>query len=141
MTFMYHAVPLQMVGEGALPTPPARVADSSRLRVTAQEVRGSRSRPGSPITSSGVRFNDTLHRAPIHPYRLYEARRRLNLLPTTNGTHRGERPFFMIPVERIRAHASFWYRWITPWIKGYSEETVAAKRPLDEFEPSVGTAS
>jgi hypothetical protein len=135
VTFLYHAVPAEMVGKVLYPlhllAEIAPVAyDRQRKKYTGREAVLE-----APISSSGMRFNDTIHCAPIHPHHLYEVRRRLNLLPSTGGTHRGERLFFRIPVERIRAHASFWYPWITPWINGYPEEAVAAKPPLEEFEP------
>lgn len=107
MTFIYHAVPQEMVGKVLYPLHQlAEIAPGPYDRQRAKYA-GREAVMEAPITSSGLRFNDTVHCAPIHPYRLYESRRRLDLLPTTSGTHRGERLFFKIPVERIRSHASY----------------------------------
>lgn len=88
------------------------------------------------ITSAGLRFNDTVHCAPIHPHHLYAARRDLDLLPQAKmpgGEDR--RLFFEIPLDRIVIHPTFWYRWVTRWINGYPATNVPPAPPLDEFEP------
>ena len=83
-------------------------------------------------------FTDTVHCAPLHPYRLYSARRKLGFNPPPARKarkHVGGLFFYEIPVEQIVTHPTFWYRWETPWINGYPGEDVAAAPPLDEFEP------
>ena len=90
------------------------------------------------ITEDGLRFNDTVHCAPLHPHHLYCVRARMNLLPRipagrarpqwTPGT------FFAIPLERLHGCAVYWYRWKTPWINGYPGEDVPLSPPLEEFE-------
>jgi hypothetical protein len=89
------------------------------------------------ITTSGLRFNDTVHCAPLHPHHLYRLRAGMDMLPPARPelTRGWWTPgiFFEIPLERIQGNA-YWYRWETPWINGYPGEDVALAPPLDEFE-------
>lgn len=91
------------------------------------------------ISASGLRFNATVHCAPLHPHRLFLLRKQMDLLPPVSTTQAEPPPwrpglFFEIPIERILAHAVYWYRWLTPWVNGYPEQDVAPAPPLDEFE-------
>ena len=90
------------------------------------------------IVPGGLRFNDTVHCAPLHPHHLYRLRARLGLLPKPPADARAPvwTPglFFKIPLERLRPHPANWYRWQTPWINGYPGEDVPLAPPIDEFE-------
>jgi hypothetical protein len=137
--FVYHAVPKAMVGDVIYP-----LNELARVVPAAHELqhgkyRGREAVLDARITNEGLLFNSTVHCAPLHPYRLFAARREFGFNPPPAG----ESPegtyfsglFFEIPVEQIVTHPTFWYRWETPWINGYPGEDVAARPPLDEFEP------
>jgi hypothetical protein len=92
------------------------------------------------ITDDGLLFNDTVHCAPLHPYRIYAARTEMGFDPSPATRLPPFTPqmtgfFFEIPVERVEYHRMLWYRWTTPWVNGYPHEDVALTPPLDEFEP------
>jgi hypothetical protein len=140
MAFVYHGVPAGMVGDAIYPL--------SRLERVAPEVyefhrgkyRGREAVLDARITDDGLLFNDTVHCAPLHPYRLYAARAEMGFEPSPATdlpplTPRMTGFFFEIPLERIVDHRTLWYRWKTPWVNGYPHEDVALTPPLDEFEP------
>jgi len=90
------------------------------------------------ITSAGLRFNDTIHCAPLHPHHLYRLRLEMDLLPLDPEPGATARwspgRFFEIPLDRILGQPTFWYRWLSPWINGYPGTDVPLAPPLDEFE-------
>ena len=138
-SFVYHAVPHNMVGELIYP-----LNDLARVVPGAYELQRAKYLDreavlDARITRDGLLFNDTVHCAALHPHRLFAARWELGVsTPRARtkpavGTHFGGL-FFEIPVERIVRHPTFWYRWETRWVNGYPGEDIPQKPPLDEFE-------
>lgn len=137
-SFVYHAVPKMMVGELIYPLDELARVVPAAYELQRGKYLGREAVLDARISGEGLLFNGTVHCAPLHPYRLFAARRELGFNPpqarAAPGTHFGGL-FFEIPVERIVTHPTFWYRWETPWINGYPGEDVPPKPPLDEFEP------
>ena len=140
MAFVYHLVPNPMLGSVLVPL--EDLGRVSPAAFEAQQAKYTRREAvlDARITADGLRFNATVHCAPLHPRHLYRLRAHMGLLPPTPAATEeppGWRPgmFFEIPLERIRQHPAYWYRWETPWINGYPGEDVPSIPPLDEFEP------
>ena len=138
MECVYHAVPHEMVGTVLVPLNDLASVSSVAFELQRSKYAEREAVLDARITTAGLRFNDTVHCAPLHPHHLYRLRARLDLLPPTRpkqatpywtpGT------FFEIPIERFERSAVYWYRWETPWINGYPGEEVLLAPPLDEFE-------
>ena len=136
MGCLYHAVPLDMEGTVLVPLNELASVSSQAFERQRSKYKDREAVLDARITTSGLRFNDTVHCAPLHPHHLYCLRAGMDMLPParpeqtrgwwTPGT------FFEIPLERIQASA-YWYRWETPWINGYPGEDVPLAPPLDEF--------
>jgi hypothetical protein len=136
--FLYHAVPNPMVGELIYPLSDLALVDPAAYELQRRKYLGREAVLDARVNRQGLRFNSTVHCAPLHPYRLFAARRELGFDPQPGQASRDARfggLFFEIPVERIAHHSMIWYRWETPWINGYPGEDVPAAAPLDEFEP------
>ena len=136
--FVYHAVPNAMVGELLYPLNELAQVAPAAYELQRGKYLGREEVLNARISRQGLLFNNTVHCAPLHPYRLFAARRELGFDPSPAQASRDARfggLFFEIPVERIAHHPTIWYRWETPWINGYPGEDVAARPPLDEFEP------
>jgi hypothetical protein len=137
-SFVYHAVPNAMVGELIYPLNELAQFEPAAYELQRGKYLGREAVLDARIDRQGLLFNSTVHCAPLHPYRLFAARRELGFDPQRAQASRDNRfggLFFEIPVERIAHHPTRWYRWETPWINGYPDEDVAAEAPLDEFEP------
>ena len=128
-----------MVGTVLVPLNGLDALSPAAFRRQRSKYSGREAVLDAQITPDGLLFNDTVHCAPLHPHQLYQLRARMGLLPQARTD--GARPFwtpgrfFEVPVERLRAHATYWYHWKTPWINGYPGEDVALAPPVDEFEP------
>jgi hypothetical protein len=86
VAFVYHAVPMSMVGRVLYPLNElARVAPDAADRQRAKYL-GRDAVLHAEITPDGLRFNDTIHCGPIHPHHLYRARRDLDLPTRSIGT-------------------------------------------------------
>ncbi|MDX6399750.1 MAG: hypothetical protein QOF27_356 [Gaiellaceae bacterium] len=137
--FVYHAVPNAMVGDVIYPLNELAPVVPAAYELQRGKYRDREAVLDARITEEGLLFNGTVHCAPLHPYRLFAARRELGFNPPPAqaspdaGKYFGGL-FFEIPVGRIITHQTFWYRWETPWINGYPSEDVPARPPLDEFE-------
>jgi hypothetical protein len=137
-SFLYHAVPNPMVGELIYPLSELALVESAAYELQRGKYLGREGVLDARVNHQGLLFNSTVHCAPLHPYRLFAARRELGFDPPRAQASRDARfggLFFEIPVERIAHHPMIWYRWETPWINGYPGEDVPAEPPLDEFEP------
>jgi len=139
MECVYHAVPPEMSGTVLVPLNELASVSPEAFEHQRSKYTDREAVLDARITTAGLRFNDTVHCAPLHPHHLYRLRARLDMLPPVRAGQ--ARPwwtpgtFFEIPVERIQASAAYWYRWETPWINGYPGEDVPLAPPLDEFEP------
>jgi hypothetical protein len=128
MPFVYHTVPAAMVGDVLYPLNELAKVAQEPYELERAKYAGREAVLEARITESGVLFNDTVHCAPLHPHRIYAARKRLGLRPRAGLA-------FEIPLDRVLSHTVIWYRWETPWINGYPNEDVALAPPLNEFEP------
>lgn len=139
MECLYHAVPLDMAGTVLVPLNELATISSEAFERQRSKYADREAVLDARINTSGLRFNDTVHCAPLHPHHLYRLRARMDMLPPADTQQRRTwwtpGTFFEIPVERIRATAAFWYRWEMPWINGYPGHDVPVAPPLDEFEP------
>lgn len=139
MECLYHAVPPGMAGTDLVPLNVLATVSSEAFERQRSKYTGREAVLDTTITNSGLRFNDTVHCAPLHPHHLYRLRARMNMLPAIRPEQAqldwAPGTFFEIPVERILAIDAYWYRWETPWINGYPGEDVPLAPPLDEFEP------
>jgi hypothetical protein len=140
MPVVYHGVPSGMVGERIYPLNQLAAVAPDAYELQRAKYLGREAVLDARISQTGLLFNDTVHCAPLHPYRLFAARERLGFDPPrasasrTSGTSRFSGLFFEIPLQRILAHPVLWYRWETLWINGAPDEDVALTPPLDEFE-------
>lgn len=137
--FVYHAVPNAMVGDVLYPLNELERVVPAAYELQRGKYHGREAVLEARISQEGLLFNGTVHCAPLHPYRLYAARREFGFDgPQTRASPGAGKYFgglfFEIPVERIAVHPTVWYRWETPWINGYPGEDVPATPPLDEFE-------
>lgn len=141
MAFVYHGVPSDMVGDLIYPLNQLAEVAPEAYELQRSKYLGREAVLDARISRDGLLFNDTVHCAPLHPYRLFAARERLGFSPPrasasrTRGTNRFSGLFFQIPLERILLRQVLWYRWETLWINGAPNEDVPLAPPLDEFEP------
>jgi hypothetical protein len=141
MGCVYHGVPREMVGQILYPLNQLAALAPQAYELQRSKYLGREAVLDARISSDGLLFNDTVHCAPLHPYRLFAARRRLGFGPPSAQERRDSPPsafsglFFAVPLERVAAQRVLWYRWQKPWINGYPNEDVPLTPPLDEFEP------
>jgi hypothetical protein len=139
MECVYHAVPPEMAGIVLVPLNELASVSLDAFEHQRSKYRDREAVLDARITTAGLRFNDTVHCAPLHPHHLYRLRARMGMVAPVPAEQ--ARPwwtpgtFFEIPVERFQTSAAFWYRWETPWINGYPGEDVPLAPPLSEFEP------
>ena len=126
-----------MVGEVIYPLSQLREVDGRRYEFQVAKYAGRESVLDFRIPGLGVKFNDTVHCAALHPYHLYKAR----LDAGFEVPRRPEPPAwatglaFEIPLERILQHRVIWYSVRTLWINGAPNEDVPLVPPANEFEP------
>jgi hypothetical protein len=139
VVFVYHAVPDGMVGSVLYPLTDLRRVSVDAFAAQRAKYAEREAVLDARITASGLRFNETIHCAPLHPHHLYRLRKQMGLLATASASstepQAKQRLFFEIPAERFREQPAYWYRWVAPWINGYPGEDVALAPPLKEFEP------
>jgi hypothetical protein len=136
MTVVWHGVPREMIGDTLFSLWQLRELDAELFHRQRQKYAGREATLDFRLPILGVRFNDTIHCSPVHPYRLFVARRQLGLNPVARpDAPRMTGLFFEIPVERILVHPVLWYRWRTLWINGAPDEDVPLTPPEDDFEP------
>jgi hypothetical protein len=134
MTFVYHGVPSEMVGSVLYPLNQLAAIAPEAYELQRTKYFGREAVLDARISADGLRFNDTVHCAPLHPYHLFAAREAIGFEPPRSRTYFSG-TFFEIPLERIAIHPVFWYRWETLWLNGAPGEDVPDAPPLDEFEP------
>jgi hypothetical protein len=141
MSVVYHSIPREMAGEVLYPLNQLAAVAPEAYELQRSKYRGREAVLDAMIAGDGLRFNDTIHCAPLHPYRLFAGRAALGFDPPRAAPRRHGHAsrftglFFEIPLDRIDAHRVLWYRWETPWINGFPNEDVPLAPPLDEFEP------
>ena len=136
MEFVYHGAPREMVGDVLYPLDQLAAVHPGLYAVQKSKYDGREQVMAFQVPHLNRGFTDTVHCAPIHPYRLFSARWALGFDPPRQpeGTHFSGL-FFEIPLERILACCVVWYRWETLWINGAPGEDVPFAPPADEFEP------
>jgi hypothetical protein len=102
--FVYHARPAPMRGETLYPLNVLRTVDPELYAEERRKYAGREQLLELRIPVLDVLWNDALHLAPIHPYRLAAAWRAAGL-----SSPAWEREFFEIPVERIDAQRAVWF--------------------------------
>jgi hypothetical protein len=111
MECLYHAVPLEMPGTVLVPLNELAAVSPEAFERQRSKYANREAVLDARITTSGLRFNDTVHCAPLHPHHLYRLRARMDMLPLArSGQARAwwtPGTFFEIPVERIHASAAF----------------------------------
>ena len=123
MECVYHSVPVEMSGTVLVPLNDLASVSPDAFELQRSKYAGREAVLDARITADGLRFNDTVHCAPLHPHHLYRLRARMDLLPRriAGQVRPGWEPgvFFEIPVERLQSCTVYWYRWEAPWINGY----------------------
>jgi len=134
--FVYHGVPREMVGDLIYPLDQLAALHPEVHALQKSKYAGREQVMDFQVPHLERAFTDTVHCAPLHPYRLFTARWALGLDPPRRsdaGYFSGL--FFEIPLDRILSHPVVWYRWKTLWINGAPGEDVPLTPPSDEFEP------
>ena len=136
MAFVYHGVPRDMVGEVIYPLNRLRQIDERLYEVQASKYAGRETVLDFRIPGLGVKFNDAVHCAAIHPHHLYRARvaAGFEVPPRPEAPAAMTGLAFEIPLERIVEHPVVWYSCRTLWINGAPNEDVPVVPPADEFE-------
>ena len=131
--FVYHAATPRLIGARLVPLFALEALDPAVFRDAMAKYEGREAAPFVAIPRLGIRFNDTVHCAPIHPWYIREAREAEGVIP---GLGAIERRFYRIPVASILVNPVIWYRAQTVWINGApgDGDAVAAEPPPDEFE-------
>jgi hypothetical protein len=137
MSFVYHRVPSQMVGEIIYPLNQLASIAPDAYELQKSKYLGREAVLDARISETDLRFSDTVHCAPLHPHRLFTARdaHGFNAQAVNRGVGASSGLFFEIPLDRIADHPVLWYRWETFWINGAPGDDVAQVPPLEEFEP------
>lgn len=137
MAVVYHGVPRDLVGEVIYPLNQLGVIDQGAYEFQVSKYAGREAVLDFSIPGIGVKFNDTVHCACLHPHYLFKARQDLGLNPEPRPAPPawGTGLAFEIPLERILRHPVIWYSGRTLWINGAPNEDVPLVPPTDEFEP------
>ena len=134
---MYHGVPRDLVGEVIYPLNRLAQLDRRLYELQVSKYVGREAVLDFSVPGLGVKFNDTVHCACLHPYYLFKARQELGLNPDPRPAPPAWATglAFEIPLERILQHPVVWYSGRTLWINGAPHEDVPLVPPSDEFEP------
>jgi hypothetical protein len=108
MAFVYHGVPRDMVGDVIYPLNRLRQVDERLYEVQAGKYAGRETVLDFCIPGLGVKFNDAVHCAALHPHHLsqacvaagFEVPRRPGPPAAMTGLA------FEVPIERIIQHPS-----------------------------------
>src|SRR6478752_8928342 len=109
MSFVYHTVPRDMVGEVIFPLNRLAAVAPDVYEYQRAKYAGREAVLDYRIPGTDLLFNDTVHCAPIHPHHLYRARQAAGLTVES----RPQPPAIMsglayeIPLERILSHRTF----------------------------------
>ncbi len=137
MAVVWHGVPREMIGETIFSLDRLRTVSPGHYARQTAKYRGREAVLDCRVPILDVGFNDTVHCSPLHPTRLYLARKRAGF----DVPARPEPPadftglFFEIPLDRILDHPVLWYSWKTLWINGAPDEDVPLTPPAEDFEP------
>jgi hypothetical protein len=137
VSVVYHGVPRGMVGETLYPLSGLAAVAPEAYELQRSKYAGREASFDVVVPGLGVGLHDVLHCAPIHPNRLFEARRAAGLDPPA----RPQRPALVtglayeIPLERILVNPTVWYSARTLWVGGAPGADIAQAPPADEFEP------
>jgi hypothetical protein len=131
--FVYHGVPTDMVGTTPYPLFALRDLDPASYDKAIAKYTGRKAALDAVVPGLGVRLNDTVHCAPIHPWLILQARlaEGLDPLPVTQTVFSGD--FYRIPIEAIMVNPAVWYEGKAVWINGAPGQDVALAPPADEF--------
>lgn len=133
--FVYHAAPEELVGSRLVPLFALEALDPGAFASAMAKYAGRESAPHARIPGLGIRFNDTVHCAPIHPWYVRQARLAEGVDPS--GLHGAAvaRRVYRIPIESFAGQQVIWFWGRTLWINGAPGEDVPLEPPADEFEP------
>jgi hypothetical protein len=136
MQFVYHAVPRHMTGEVIYPLNELALVDAALYEFQRAKYVGREAAMDFHLPRLDLLFNDVVHCAPVHPHRLFAARRAVGFDPPSRpGAGWLTGLFFRIPVERILINKVVWYSCKTLWISGAPSQNVPLTAPSREFEP------
>jgi hypothetical protein len=117
--FVYHAVPNEMVGELIYPLNELASAAPEIYEKQRAKYLGREAVLDAVISAEGLLFNDTVHCAPLHPYRLFAARDAFGFASPPAAPTKWGHPahtrlrFYEIPLDRLSDRRVSWYRWET----------------------------
>ena len=137
MKAVWHAVPRDMVGDVLYPLTQLRAVDPAAYEMQRQKYRGRPAVLEYRVPLVDLHFNAMVHCSPVHPYRMYTARRAAGLPVTARPAPPAPFTglFFEIPLERITVHPVLWYAWRVLWANGAPDEDALPEPPAEEFEP------
>jgi hypothetical protein len=137
MKVVYHGVPRDFVGDVIYPLNQLAVVDRRLYEFQVSKYAGREAALDFLIPGLGVKFNDAVHCACLHPYYLFAARQTLGLNPQPRPAPPSWATglAFEIPLERILVHPVVWYSCRSLWVNGAPNEDVPLVPPSDEFEP------
>jgi hypothetical protein len=104
MQHVYHWKPPGFRGAVIYPLNQLRAVYPDRYEAAAAKYRGREWLMDEVIPLLGVRWNDVVHCAPIHPRHVYVALQRHDPQPVA------AREWFRIPVARLRPHRVVYYK-------------------------------
>src|SRR5215211_5070522 len=81
MAFVYHAVPSGMVGNLIYPLNELQRVAPEVYEFHRGKYRGREAVLDARISDEGLLFNDIVHCAPLHPFRLYATRTEMGFDP------------------------------------------------------------
>ncbi|BEP16501.1 hypothetical protein acdb102_48120 [Acidothermaceae bacterium B102] len=125
---VYHAVPPSMTGTVLFPLNQLRLTQPELYDRQVAKYSGREQVLQFRIPGLGIRWNDALHCAPIHPYWVAKARAEAGVVTSNFATE-----CFRIPLERFRQHPAAFFENATFWINGRPGEDMPDEPPPEEF--------
>lgn len=131
--FVYHGAPANLIGRRLVSLYALEALDADAFLRELSRYAGRESAPEVTIPGLGLRFNDTIHCAPIHPWYILQARVAEGLPAIGPMT---ERVTYRIPLSSIAGNRVVWYTARTIWRNAVpGDDAVPDRPPEDEFEP------
>jgi len=131
---VYHGVPKGMSGTTLFPLYQLEAVAPDLFAFQRSKYAGRETVLDVRIPGLGIRFNDTVQCAAIHPAKMWAARRRLGITPLPANEGHWTGLFYAIPLARVLVHPVVWYAHRTLWINGAPGEDVPLQPPANEFE-------
>lgn len=133
--YVYHGAPETLVGGRLVSLFALEALDPVAFREAIAKYGGREGAPYVRIPGTDLRFNDTIHCAPIHPWYVRQARRDAGIDPGPAAAASAGRRFFRIPIASFGDDPVIWYRGRTLWVNGAPGADVPLEPPPEEFEP------